>query len=73
MRIQERLSVWRARYWRSPSWISLLKIDEEAIIDFASNSFKSFVYSLYFISLCAENFVKLGLCAAAEAGDVSFI
>ena len=48
-------------------------MDGEAIIDFVFNSFKSLVYSLYFISLCAENFVKLGLCAAAEAGDASFI
>ena len=42
------------------------------MVDFAFNSFKSFVYSsLYFISLFAENFVKNWLCAAAEVGDLS--
>jgi len=46
-------------------------MDEEAIIDFAFNSFKSFVYSsLYFIIFYAENFVKIWLSAAAEGGDV---
>jgi len=48
------------------------RMDREAIIYFAFNSFKSFMYSsLYFISLFAENFVKNWLCAAAEVGDLS--
>jgi len=47
-------------------------MDGEAIIDFAFNFFKSFVYSSsYFISLSAKNFVKIWLCAAAKAGDVN--
>ena len=45
VRIQERLSVWRAKHWRSSSWISLPKIDEKTIIDFAFSFFESFVYS----------------------------
>ena len=46
-------------------------MDEEAIIDFAFNSFKSFVYSsLYFMIFYAENFVKIWLFAAAEGGDI---
>ena len=48
-------------------------MDGEAIIDFAFNSFKSFVYSaLYFINLCAKNFVKIWLCAAVEAETFPF-
>ena len=48
-------------------------MDEEAIIDFAFNFFKSFVYSSsYFISLSAKNFVKIWLCAAVEAETFPF-
>ena len=48
-------------------------MDGEAIINFAFNSFKSFVYSaLYFINLCAKNFVKIWLCAAVEAETFPF-
>ena len=52
VRIKGRLSIWRARHWRSSPWISLPRMDGEAIIDFAFNSFKLCVYSLFYQLVC---------------------
>jgi hypothetical protein len=52
VRIQGRLYVWRARYWRLSLWISSSRMNREAIIDFAFNSFKLFAYSFLYFSDC---------------------
>ena len=77
---------YRVRIQKKTICLASKALEMVALNVFAKNGWRSnnrlcfqfylsqFVYSsLYFISLCAENFVKIWMCAAAEAGDVSFI
>jgi len=74
VRIQGKLFVWRARHWRSSPWISLPRMDGEAIIDFAFNSFKSFVYSSLFYQLVCWEFCKnLAVCGCRGRRRIHFL